>query len=306
MRPFDRRPTDAEKSRWLGLEQTKKAKKDIDDLLANGVKKPEELVATDFTSTWSEHAWKEALISSQDGLCFWCTVKPKGGNSSGQVDHIRPKTNVYRNVVITKPPNGKVERKKAPAGGLRPGYHWLAYEPDNLVFTCQKCNNNKTSLWPVDLWEDPANWKSPQENVPETDLVLDPRESDFDPLKHFQFDKNGVMYEVPGDDRARATIVLVGLDEPPYTEAREEILRELKTDVANIFRKGKPDDVDIENMQRVAKRCEWSSPHAAFCRVALRKLLQDRQWSWGDFVGLLNSYGISLAIPEPPSESWRE
>lgn len=306
MRPFDRRPTDAEKLRWQGLEQTKNAKKAIDDLLDNGVKKPEELVSTDFKSAWSEDTWKEALKASQEGLCFWCTVNPEDGNSTGQVDHIRPKTDVYRNVIIKKRRNGKEEREKLPKGGLRPGYHWLAYEPGNLVFSCQKCNNNKTSLWPVDLWEDPSNWKSPQRGAQETETVLDPRESNFDPLKHFQFDENGVMYEVPGDDRARATIVLVGLDKLPHAEGRKKVLRNLRLHLAALFKGGNPGPTDVEMMRRIADGCQWSSPHAAFYRVALRKLLRDRQCTWNDFKGLLAQFGVSLGIPEPPDESWRE
>lgn len=301
MRPIARRPTAAEKARWQGLESTKKAAKKITDLLANGTK-PEELKSGNFENAWTDGKWKEALKTSQDGLCFWCTIDPEGGNSSGQVDHIRPKTNVYRNVKG----NGPDERQKLPEGGLRPGYYWLAYDPDNLVFVCQKCNIGKSSLWPVDRWKDPTDWKAPQQGVTETEAVLDQFQQNFDPLKHFQFDEFGAMYEVPGDDQARATIMLVGLDRSPYVELRAKILLELKNDVANIFRQGKPDPVDIENMQRVANRCAWSSPHAAFCRVALCKLLQDRNWSWGDFVGHLNTEGITLAIDEPPADSWRK
>lgn len=306
MRPFDRRPTDAQKSRWQGLESTKNAKKAIDDLLANGGKKPEELVSTDFTSAWRDDTWKEALKTSQDGLCFWCTVNPKKGNSSGQVDHIRPKTDVYRHVILKKRHNGQEDREKLPTGGLRPGYYWLAYDPDNLVFCCQKCNNNKTSLWPVNLWEEPADWKAPQQGVQETAPVLNPFDPQFNPFDHFQFDEFGGMHEVPGDERARATILLVGLDRPPYTDGRKDILRDLKTDLGALFKGGNPGPTDVDLMRRIADNCQWSSPHAAFYRVALRKLLHDRQCTWKRFKSLLGQSGVSLDILEPPHESWRE
>lgn len=302
MRPFDRRPTDAEKLRWQGLEQTKNAKNAID----NGVKKPEELVSTDFKSAWTDAKWKEALKTSQDGLCFWCTVEPKDGHSPGEIDHIRPKTEVRRGVFRKQRRNGQEYLEKLPKGGLHPGYYWRAYDPDNLVFVCSRCNRNKSSLWPVDLWENRADWKAPQQGVREIEPVLDPFETDFDPLKHFQFDEFGTIHEVPGDARARVTILLVGLDQPPYTDDRKKLLYDLKTYVGAIFRSGKPDPVDIEFMQRVANRCQWSSPYAAFYRAALRKLLHDRQWTWGDLVSLLGSYGITLPVTEPPADSWRE
>ncbi len=304
------RPPDAAKSRWRTLERTMNAKKTIDDAIANG-KKPEELESKDFKPAWSEDTWKEALSTSQNGLCAWCSREPKEGGSSGQVDHIRPKSEVYRDVIINPPRNGHIKRERH-LPQLHPGYYWLAYDPDNLVFCCQLCNINKSSFWPVEPWRTPnapASWKPPSQGVQELELVLDPFDPFFDPLKHFQFGKDGAMFEVPGDRRARATIDLVGLDKPPFTEQREKVFITLETDLRSLIRLFDSSNTGADDTglaQRMANRCQWSSPHAAFYRVALRKLLQDRKWAWNDLFAMWNLYGISTSIPEPAADSWRE
>jgi len=304
MRPLIR-PPDAAKSRWENLDSTTNAKNAI------GGKKPEELVSKDFKPAWSDPTWKDALSTAQNGLCIWCTRECSEGGSWGQVDHIRPKAEVFRDVIIKHLRNGKIKREPHPPK-LLPGYHWLAYNPDNLAFCCEQCNNKKSSFWFVDPWRTPnaaALWTPPSQRVQETELVLNPFDPTFDPLKHFQFGPFGTMFEVPGDVRARATIDLVGLDKPPFTEKREEVFSELKTHLGLLLRafsSGMAEQLDKDFAQRMANRCQWFSPHAAFYRVALRKLLQDRKWPWNDLIASWNRYGIPMNIPEPPADSWRE
>ncbi|MDQ8015235.1 MAG: hypothetical protein REI96_22505 [Flavobacterium nitrogenifigens] len=78
---------------------------------------------------------KGQLIGDQFEKCCFCEAKFIE-NSYGDVEHFRPKT-AYTNL-----------KSKSL---IYPGYYWLAYDWNNLMFSCEKCNRSyKKNHFPLD------------------------------------------------------------------------------------------------------------------------------------------------------------
>ena len=155
MRPLGR-PSAESRGRWTGLKNTVQARATIEALLA----KKEELNSKHFDPAWGEDEWAEAIRVAQDWLCAWCTVDVRKGGDRGDIDHIRPRTEVTRDIVEAGRESGAGGRVRGrrlfPQQPLRPGYHWRAYDPDNLALSCKRCNTGwKRTLWPVRPWPSP-------------------------------------------------------------------------------------------------------------------------------------------------------
>lgn len=77
---------------------------------------------------------KAALRAAQHDKCAFCESKVTH-TGYGDVEHFRPK--------------GGVRQRETDALGY-PGYYWLAYEWDNLFFSCQLCNQRfKRNCFPL-------------------------------------------------------------------------------------------------------------------------------------------------------------
>lgn len=311
MRPLER-PSDAAKQRWTNLRRTQNAINAVNTAIVK--KTAAGLESGDFPNAWAEPTWKQALSDAQDGLCIWCTREPRAGGSHGAVDHLRPKSEVHRDVTIDDDGQGKRTRHLLPKDptdpkhGLRPGYHWLAYDPDNHAFICETCNGRKSSFWPVEPWHDSATWKAPTNPPNEQELILDPFDESFDPLTHFEFGDNGTIFAKPRDAKADATILMAGLDEQDVNESRQKVYLKLERQLGTLVRLVRNPHVVADEsgiVDQVAESCDWPSPHAAFYRAALHKLLQSRGCSWGQLADLWQRYGVTTTISEPPANSWR-
>ena len=79
---------------------------------------------------------KSKLLNLQSQKCCYCESKVgKGKQSSGDIEHFRPK---------------KYSQQKEKGKKEFPGYYWLAYEWDNLYFSCEICNRvHKRNLFPL-------------------------------------------------------------------------------------------------------------------------------------------------------------
>lgn len=304
MRPFFRRPEKAERDRWENLRKTVEARKAI------AKKKPEELTSRDFEPAWHDDRWKNAVAEAQDSLCAWCTRKPSDGGSDGVFDHVRPKAEVHRKVGAKGREVGPLkkvrDRNYLPEPPVRPGYYWRAYDPENLVFCCDKCNRSwKKNLWPVKPFQGP--WKAPNPGEKEEELVLDPFDASFDPLAHFRFGDMGVMIARQNDERAEATIETLGLDRQSLCDERRKVYDQLQADVSDVeraLREGPIEATEERKLWKIAEACAWSSPHAAFARAALKKMLKKMNYTWSDFsVIIWNRLGIP-APKAPPDDVW--
>src|SRR5690606_7071216 len=77
-------------------------------------------------SVYGHSSVKERLLESQFGKCAFCESNV-ASVSHGDIEHYRPKKYWIQNNKI---------------GKEGPGYYWLAYNYDNLIFACQVCNQN--------------------------------------------------------------------------------------------------------------------------------------------------------------------
>jgi uncharacterized protein (TIGR02646 family) len=129
---------------------------------------------------------KEQLMVAQGDKCCFCETKISAG-SHGDVEHYRP--------------------KKAVTGAQHGGYWWLAYEPSNLLLSCQVCNQSfKGNKFPL---KDEAKRAMTPDDVlaDEEPLLINPMTSD--PERHI-----GWRAELPYGltSEGAATIQIVGLD----------------------------------------------------------------------------------------------
>ena len=178
---------------------------------------------------------KSVLVEAQHGKCCYCERK-FGATSYGAVEHFRPK--------------GAVQQSKGSAK-LVPGYYWLAFEWNNLLVSCEKCNTSyKGSLFPI---EDPnARARTHKDDVcVERSLFVDP--SRENPREHIQFRQAAVS---PITSRGRETIAGVGLRRSGLEEARKERL-----DVVELLMEivGLKDRVEQSKLEKAKEKLEFYS-----------------------------------------------
>ena len=143
------------------------------------------------------------------GKCCYCESKVRH-TGPGTIDHYRPKA---------------ASQQQAGAPYTRPGYYWLAYDWQNLLFECVACNQSyKRSLFP--LRDDsrralshlhPLNQEQP--------LLIDPTLED--PGAFISF-REEYAFAVGANDRGLATIDVLGLnDREELVEQRRQWIRTL-------------------------------------------------------------------------------
>ncbi|HLP61522.1 MAG TPA: hypothetical protein VK186_21955 [Candidatus Deferrimicrobium sp.] len=115
---------------------------------------------------FNQEVWgqlKEHLFELFHGKCAYCESKLLHV-ASGEVEHYRPKRQVSEN----------------PG---HPGYYWLAYDVDNLLPCCEKCNRTrgKQNHFPVKV----SHAYSPEELHKEEPLLLNPYF--HQPSEHLKF-----------------------------------------------------------------------------------------------------------------------
>ncbi len=160
---------------------------------------------------------KEALQKAQHGKCAFCESRVLHV-SYGDVEHFRPKAG-YRQL------------RRSPL--KRPGYYWLAYDWENLLFVCQICNQREKRNW-FPLAKGSKRARSPAHGLAnEKPLFVDP--SHEDPAKHLGF-REHVVIAVGGSKRGKITRRGLGLNRPQLTGQRRsyfdkvEMLYELVAD----------------------------------------------------------------------------
>ena len=148
---------------------------------------------------------KPHLIELFRHKCAYCEFKFEA-NEVGEVEHYRPK-------------------KKVAGAPTHPGYYWLAFEPENLLISCSKCNKwgGKKNQFPVaDSADRVVLMCPPQELDDEQPLLLNPYK-DL-PEQHLQFDAEiGTVESIT--ERGAATIKVCDLNREPLTQKRMEAQR---------------------------------------------------------------------------------
>ncbi|MEL7148393.1 MAG: hypothetical protein AAFO69_18610 [Bacteroidota bacterium] len=148
---------------------------------------------------------KKQLKNEQHNKCCFCENKDFDDLAYGDVEHFRPK--------------GRYQQKEGDPYAF-PGYYWLAYDWNNLFFSCQICNTSyKRNYFPI---ADPARRQKshhhPEETIDEV-LLIDP--SKENPEQHIGFREEVPYGKTP---KGEASIEGFGLDRIELNEKRKRHL----------------------------------------------------------------------------------
>lgn len=180
-----------------------------------------EFTSKDFDSAiYGHEEVKQALIKAQDGKCCFCESKI-GHISYGDVEHFRPKAGWVQNAENLN----------------KPGYYWLAYEWDNLLLSCQLCNQrHKKNYFPL-LPGSPRAQSNLDNNCHnEMPIFVHPANEDVETIISF---KEEIPVAVGGNQRGSETISKLGLGREQLNEQRRKTLNMIR-DIYDLA-KGYPD-----------------------------------------------------------------
>lgn len=154
---------------------------------------------------YAAKAVKDQLKQDQHNKCAYCECTMEGDN--GAVEHFRPKTK-YKDVT---------------GSGL--GYYWLAYDWDNLLFSCDKCNSaaRKGCNFPL---RNPADRNIASEDISkEESLIVKPTEED--PADFICFRRHiavpTVIDDIPSDKGVK-TIEIFDLNGNAQSNPRKDLV----------------------------------------------------------------------------------
>ncbi len=152
---------------------------------------------------------KKQLIEDQNGKCCFCESKFLA-TSYGDVEHFRPK-HAY-----------KKGRKL-----IYPAYYWLAYDWNNLMFSCEKCNRTfKKNEFP--LLDEATRVKNHTEaaNLPnEKHVLINPITEN--PESFIKFNQH-IPIAINDNERGKKSIKIYGLDRTELNQDRREYLNFMK------------------------------------------------------------------------------
>lgn len=158
---------------------------------------------------------KGALEELFHGKCAYCESRITH-IAAPDIDHFRPKAQALG-----------IDEKVAPDH-----YWWLAYEWENLYFSCQNCNRNKRNMFPVVGKR--ATIGNKGENLrKERALLIDPCVDQ--PQIHLMFDGEGMVRSVSHDqdqtstdyDKGKISINVLGLNRKSLVKARKGLAKEI-------------------------------------------------------------------------------
>jgi uncharacterized protein (TIGR02646 family) len=148
---------------------------------------------------------RESLKAAQHHKCCFCESRVEH-IAYGEIEHFRP----------------KAEWRQSRGSRIsRPGYYWLAYDWDNLLWSCKTCNGrHKGCIFPL---AEPANRDCPGRSLAgEAPLLVDPTRTD--PRLHIRFKLNVAEGLT---DLGETTIDVLGLNREQLLEQRQEKVNEI-------------------------------------------------------------------------------
>ena len=172
------------------------------DFIARGSLPTSDDFGTLYNGRGEHKPWRSRLRQRQHNKCAFCESKEQ--ERFRTIEHIRPKAAARRR-----------------DGTTAPGYWWLAWTWENLVFCCSGCNSDKNNSYPLARGGRPL---IPEEQPPgdERPLLVNPRtESAIDSIQFKQISGASPFswrpYPRDNDPRGYWTIRVYGL-------ARDELL----------------------------------------------------------------------------------
>ncbi len=166
-----------------------------------------------FTKHYAHPTVKAALRAAQHGKCAFCESKV-AQIAPGDVEHFRPKAG-YR------------QRRNGPL--KRPGYYWLAYAWENLLFVCELCNRREKGNW-FPLEKGSKRARGPHHALTnERARFIDPADPNGeDPGAHLTF-REHIVIAVNGSKKGKVTRRGLGLNRRELSGHREDHLQWVRT-----------------------------------------------------------------------------
>ena len=219
----------------------KKAKNKIETIVNSG-KNPK---SKDFTSHWGADDVRSQLWDMQYGKCCYCERK-RDKKRESDIEHFRPKAK------ITGLPDDK------------PGYWWLAYEWDNLFFSCRACNQEyKKNHFPVRDEIKRACCKGDSLEA-EQAYLINPETDNPDDFILYEWLWDEQFVFIRGrEERGEETIKILGLNRETLLTERGQVLDVLKN-VAWLMIKALEEGNPILIERRKSQILRMTSPKERF------------------------------------------
>lgn len=147
---------------------------------------------------------KNALNQLQHGICCYCESR-YDVTGYGEVEHFRPKKGW--------------QQDKEDKHLHQPGYYWLAYKWENLMYACKRCNcKYKQNYFPL---KDPTKRFKPEvcDISEEEPLLINPYEEQH-PERHLGFEGANIKALTA---EGSSSIIYYGLDREELNEERQKI-----------------------------------------------------------------------------------
>jgi hypothetical protein len=150
---------------------------------------------------------KKALKDAQKDKCCFCEKEQK--DEYGAVEHYRPKM-------------GFKQEKSDPL--IKPGYFWLGYTWDNLLFVCSRCNSAEFKGNRFPLKAGSIRARSHNDDLYyEKPYLINPAKTN--PRRHIFFRNEFVKFR---SIYGKQTINICGLDRAALNDKRRDLIDDLK------------------------------------------------------------------------------
>ncbi len=210
--------------------------------------------SSDFEEVWKEY--KELFSAAQHGKCAYCESHFRAAYP-GDVEHFRPKAGLD----IARLDGEKLVVVSRTDGG----YYWLAYEFENYLFSCFRCNNHKRNHFP--RAHNPRLAEGCEKR--ETCWLLNPFNDD--PAPHVGFDEVGVARA--HSQKGTWSIAVFGLNRDDLLEARGRTATSILRDLDDF-----EDALALSNslaerqaFRRLHDACRPEAQYAAMARLIVQK-----------------------------------
>jgi hypothetical protein len=195
---------------------------------------------------------KKKLKKAQHDKCCFCEKNQV--EEYGAVEHYRPKKGF------------KIDKSHKTL--TKPGYYWLAYDWENLLFVCGLCNTGYKKNY-FALKDEKKRAKSHKQKIANEDpLLIDPCGAK-NPRDHIVFNN---QFPSPKDDYGRYTVEYCGLDRDSLNVARQKLISDIDARLAILSQRASFSKKEVDKAKQYIIDCR--KPEAEFSSMARDYLSQ--------------------------------